>query len=321
MADKDYYDILGVKKSATEAEIKKAYRGLAKKHHPDKNKGNKDAESRFKELSEAYAVLSDQEKRSQYDRLGREAFSHGGGQGGGNPFGAGFDFSQFTDQFGGARGGRRTTTSAGGQRRGSSGGFTDIFSDLFGGGGGGFQPGPERGGDIEAELTIDFRDAVLGATMDLVVGGNHIKVKIPEGIAEGQRVRLRGKGSQGTGGGPAGDLNVLVHVRPHPLFERRGDDISIELPVTVGEAIRGAEIDVPTIHGPVRARIPVATQGGQTFRLKGKGVKKKGGTYGDHYYRVLIQVPKDLPPPALEAVEAIEQVYPENPRANLKSTL
>jgi len=317
MADKDYYDILGVKKSASEDEIKKAYRSLAKKHHPDKNKGNKEAESRFKELSEAYAVLSDKEKRSQYDRLGREAFSPGGGQGGGNPFGAGFDFSQFTDQFGGARGGRRTTTS-GGQRRGSSGGFTDIFSDLFGGGGG-FQQGPERGQDLEAELTIDFRDAVLGATMDLVVGGNPIKVKIPEGVAEGQRIRLRGKGAPGSAGGPVGDLNVLVHVRSHPLFDRRGDDIHIELPVTVGEAIRGAEIDVPTIHGPVRARIPTGTQGGQTFRLKKKGVKKKGDTYGDHYYRVLITVPKEVPD--ADAIEAIESAYPESPRANLQSTL
>ena len=215
MAEKDYYDILGVKKNATADEIKKSYRGLAKKFHPDKNKGNKDAENRFKEISEAYAVLSDTEKREQYDRLGKEAFRSGSG---GNPFGGagspfgGFDFSQFTNARG--RGGRRPSPGAGG-----AGGFTDIFSDLFGGGG--FDPGPERGSDLSAELTIDFRDAILGTTMDLLLNGKDVKVKIPEGVSDGQRIRLRGKGAPGSSGGPAGDLNVLIHVRSHPLFERR----------------------------------------------------------------------------------------------------
>lgn len=305
MAEKDYYDILGVKKGASEDEIKKAYRNLAKKYHPDKNKGNKEAENKFKEISEAYAVLSDKEKRAQYDRLGREAFS------GGNPFGAGgFDFSQFTEQFGRAGGGR----ARGGARRASGpGGFTDIFSDLFGGG---FEAGPERGQDLEAELTIDFRDAVLGATMDLNVNGQSIKVKIPEGVAEGQRIRLRGKGGPGQAGGPAGDLNVLIHVRAHPFFERRGNDIYIDLPVTVGEAVRGAEVEVPTIRGVVRARIPAGTQGGQTFRISGKGVKT-----GDHYYRVQIALPRRVSDEAMSAVEALEKDYGENPRANLRSAL
>lgn len=305
MAEKDYYQILGVKKTATEDEIKKAYRTLAKKHHPDRNKGNKEAENKFKEISEAYAVLSDKEKREQYDRLGREAFSFGGG--GQNPF-AGFDFSQF----GGA--GRRTRTG----RRGEPAGFTDIFSDLFGGGATGFEEVPARGSDINAELTIGFREAVTGATMDLTVDANPIKVKIPEGVADGQTIRLRGKGGPGNMGAPPGDLNVLVHVKPHPFFERRGDDIYIDLPVTVGEAIRGAEIEVPTIRGPVRARIPPGTQGGQTFRLSGKGVKKKGGGYGDEYHRVQIVVPRDAP---ADAVEKLESHYRENPRANLKSAL
>ena len=304
MAEKDYYQILGVKKNATEEEIKKAYRGLAKKHHPDKNKGNKEAENKFKEISEAYAVLSDKEKREQYDRLGAEAFSFGGG--GQNPF-AGFDFSQFT---GGARRARSGRTA-------SPGGFTDIFSDLFGGGIG-FEPAPSRGTDINAELAIGFREAVLGATMDLTVNGSHIKVKIPEGVADGQTIRLRGKGAPGSQGAPPGDLNVLVHVRPHPFFERRGDDIYIDLPITVGEAAHGAQIEVPTIHGPVKARIPRGTQGGQTFRLTGKGVKKKGGGYGDQYYRVEIVLPPD---PPSDAVEKIESHYRQNPRANLKSAL
>jgi len=317
MAEKDYYDIIGVKKTASDDEIKKAYRALAKKFHPDKNKGNKDAEAKFKEISEAYTVLGDKEKREQYDRLGREAFNFGGASGpfgggsGANPFG-GFDFSQFTRAAGGA-GGARTRT----RRTTSGGGFTDIFSDLFGGGG--FETGPERGADVEAEVTIDFRDAVLGTTMELSLargGGtpDSVKVKIPEGVKNGQRIRLRGKGAPGTDGGPPGDLNLLVHVRPHPFFERRGDDIHIELPITAGEAIRGAEVEVPTIHGPVRARIPAGTQGGQTFRLSGKGVKNKG----DHYYRVIVHVPKQVP---AEAVDAIESAYDVNPRANLKTAL
>ncbi len=300
MAEKDYYELLGVKKSATEDEIKKSYRSLAKKYHPDKNKGNKEAENKFKEISEAYAVLSDKEKREQYDRLGREAFS-----GGANPF-AGFDFGQFNRaRSGGARSARRPASSG-------AGGFTDIFSDLFGGGG--FEQGPSRGQDIDAELTISFRDAVLGSTMDLSVNGSRIKVKIPEGVRDGQRIRLRGKGSQGDVGGPAGDLNVLIHAQSHPFFKREGDDIHIDLPITVGEAIRGAEVEVPTIHGPVRARIPAGTQGGQTFRLTGKGVKNKG----DHYYRVQVIVPKEAP---ADAVEKIESAYADSPRANLKVAL
>lgn len=311
MADRDYYDILGVKKSASEDEIKKAYRGLAKKFHPDKNKGNKDAENKFKEISEANAVLSDKEKRAQYDRLGREAFNFGGG-GGGNPFAGGqnpfggFDFSQFTGQAGGgARGGGRRTT-----RRSSTGGFTDILSDLFGGGG--FESAAPEPEAFEAEMTIDFRDAILGATMDISVAGSAIKVKIPEGIADGQKIRVPRKGDV--------PIQITVHVRKHPFFERRGDNIHIDLPVTVGEAIRGADVDVPTVHGPVRARIPAGTQGGQTFRLSGKGVRKKGkeAAYGDHYYRVQIAVPKEAP---AEALDAIDAAYAENPRAGLRTVL
>jgi molecular chaperone DnaJ len=295
MAEKDYYELLGVKKTATEAEIKKAYRELAKKFHPDKNKGNKDAENRFKEISEAYAVLSDSEKRAQYDRLGREAF----GPGGANPF-AGFDFSQFAG--GGARGRR------GGGRRSSTIDFTDIFGDLFGGGGGGaggFEPQPQ---EATAEVTIDFRDAIHGTTITLQLNGDTMKVKIPEGIGDGQKIRAR-KGNI--------PVQITVRVRPHPLFERRGDDIYIDLPVTVGEAIRGAEVEVPTIHGPSRIRIPAGTQGGRTMRLSGKGVKKKSGA-GDQYVRLQVVIPPEAP---AEAVEAIEQAYRESPRANLRTAL
>lgn len=304
MAGKDYYEILGVKKTASEDEIKKAYRGLAKKWHPDKHKGDKDAENKFKEISEAYAVLSDKEKREQYDRLGREAF----GPGGANPF-AGFDFSQFMG--GGARGRK------GGGKRGAGGSmdFTDIFGDLFGGG---FQSGPSRGSDVQAETTIDLRDAIQGSTLDLRVGNERVKVRIPEGIADGQTLRVRGKGALGENGGPAGDLHLVVRVRPHPLFDRRGDDIHIELPITVGEAIRGAEIEAPTVHGPVRMRIPPGTQAGKTLRLTGKGVNKKSGGAGDQYCRIQIVVPTSAPS---EALDAIETSYLENPRTNLKTSL
>ena len=295
MAEKDYYEILGVKKNASDDELKKAYRALAKKYHPDKNKGNKDAENKFKEISEAYAVLSDKEKREQYDRLGREAF----GPGGANPF-AGFDFSQF---MGGGSRGRRT----GGGRK-STIDFTDIFGDLFGGGGGGFEaPEPEP---MQAEITIEFRDAILGTTMTLNAGGEPIRVRIPEGIADGQKIRVARKGQV--------SLQITVKVRPHLLFERRGDDIHIELPITVGEAIRGAEVDVPTIHGTVRMRVPAGTQAGRTMRLSGKGVKKKNGTSGDHYCRIQVVVPPSAPE---EAVDAVEASYAENPRANLRTAL
>jgi molecular chaperone DnaJ len=299
MAEKDYYELLGVKKTATEAELKKAYRELAKKYHPDKNKGNKEAENRFKEISEAYAVLSDKDKREQYDRLGREAF----GPGGANPF-QGFDFSEF---MGG--GGRARRPAGGGAGRRSTIDFTDIFGDLFGGGArgaGGFEaPEPE----MQAEITIDFRDAILGTTMSLSVNGESIKVKIPEGIRDGQKIRLPRKGQP--------TIQITVRVRTHPYFERRGDDIHIDLPVTVGEAIRGAEVDVPTLHGPVRMRIPAGTQAGRTLRLTGKGVKKKSAA-GDQYVRVQVVIPPSAPE---DALDAIEQAYREDPRANLRTTL
>jgi molecular chaperone DnaJ len=291
VASKDYYEVLGVKKNASDAELKKAYRELAKKYHPDKNKGNKDAETKFKEISEAYAVLSDKDKRAQYDRLGAEAF----GPGGANPF-AGFDFSEFMG-------------AAGGRRRGSRGSrtvdFTDIFGDLFGGGTE-FRAEPQA---VEAEVTIDFRDAILGTTMSLGVNGDQIRVKIPEGIGEGQKIRVPRKDK------PA--LQLTVHVRPHPFFERRGNDIHIDLPVTVGEAIRGAEIEVPTLHGSVRMRVPAGTQTGRTMRLTGKGVKTKNKA-GDQYCRVQVHIPPTAPD---EAIESIESAYLENPRASLRTTL
>ncbi|HUF17683.1 MAG TPA: J domain-containing protein [Thermoanaerobaculia bacterium] len=346
MARKNYYEILGVKNDASEADIKKAYRKLARKYHPDVNQGKSEAETRFKEISEAYAVLSDKEKREQYDLGDSQGFPFGQQAGGPGGPGAGFDFSQF---MGGARGGRGRRAQTGGAD------FRDIFSDLFsgaGGGGGGFgQTAPLRGSEVEAEVTIDFRDAIQGTELQLTIPrqkecptcqglghvGNNVcntcrgsgvitstdssRVKLPQGVADGQRVRLRGKGSAGIHGGPAGDLLVRVHVKPHPFFERKGDNIHTEIPITIREAIRGAEIEIPTIQGPVRAKIPPGTQGGQTFRLSGKGVRRAKGSAGDHFYKVQIAVPGKLDPDGESAVDSLEKQYEANPRSNLKGTL
>lgn len=341
MADRDYYDILGVKKGATDEEIKKAYRRLARKFHPDVNKGAKDSENRFKEISEAYTVLSDKEKREQYDNLGREAFHYdAGGPFGGSPF-PGFDFD-VSGMGGGSARGRK------GAARVSD--FRDIFSDLFAGQG--RAAGPQRGGDVEARTTLEFADAVRGTTLQLSVKvqgecanchglgsvKNHVcprcsgsgiapstqtvKVKLPEGVSDGQTVRLAGKGAPGQKGAPAGDLLLHVAVKPHPFYERKGNDIHIELPVTLKEAVVGSEIDVPTIHGPVRARIPAGTQSGQTFRITGKGVKSsRGAKHGDHYYRVMIHVPGQLSESAKKQLDEIETMYEENPRVKLKTAL
>lgn len=350
MAERSYYEILGVEKNASEADIKKAYRKLARKYHPDVNPGDKSAEAKFKEASEAYAVLSDKEKREQYDRVGREAFNFQGDPfGPGGPFaGVEFDFGGFGGRGRARTGGRRTTRT--------TGDFRDLFSDLFGGGAGAageaFDPGPRRGTDLEAETTIDFRDAVRGTTVELTLtrqrecptcnglghtgntvcrtcGGSgvvatpdSVRVKIPEGVRDGQKIRIAGKGSPGRGGSPPGNLLLLIHVRPHPFFQRKGTDIHTEIPITVGEAIRGAEIEVPTIHGPVRARIPAGTQGGQTFRVSGKGVlKDKSGSYGDHYYKIVITVPKSPTEKAKAAAEQIDEEYDENPRTKLNTAL
>jgi molecular chaperone DnaJ len=346
MADRDYYDILGVKKGATDEEIKKAYRRLARQFHPDVNKGDASAESKFKEISEAYAVLSDKDKRAQYDRLGREAFNFGadGPFGQGSPF-PGFDFDV---SFFGGGGGPRAKRSSGGARATD---FRDIFSDLFSGHAAGAARA-SKGADVESHVSIDFRDAVQGKTVQLTTEteaacqacsglgsvGNQVckrcggagarretttvKVRLPEGVADGQRIRVKGKGSVGTGTGQPGDLFVVVKVRPHPFFERKGDDIHIELPVTVGEASSGAEVDVPTVHGNVRAKIPAGTQSGKVFRITGKGVKRSKGTgHGDHYYKVMIHIPTH-PSEALEKkIREIEKAYEENPRAKLKTEL
>lgn len=321
--EKDFYAVLGVSKDADPAAIKKAYRRLARTLHPDQNPGDAAAEARFKEVGEAYAVLSDPEQRKQYDAL--RAMAGGGprfaaGQGG--PGGAGFE-----DLFGGmfGHGGTRVRYSTGSDAAGGMpSGFDDILSGMFGGGrggGGGFRAtrGPERGADLEASASLPFRQAVEGATVRLTVDGNAMTVRIPPGVHNGQKIRLRGKGHPGRGGGPAGDLVVTVAVEHHPLFSLHGHNVHLKVPVTFAEAALGATIDVPTLDGStVRVKVPAGTRSGQTLRVKGRGAPV-AGTPGDLMVELEVAVPRALNAEARAAVEAFAAATKgEDPRADLR---
>ena len=343
---RDYYEVLGVDKNADDAALKKAYRALAKKYHPDMNPGDKEAEQKFKEASEAYAVLSDPEKRRQYDQFGHAAFEQGGGAGG---FG-GFDGFNFN---GGDMGDI----------------FGDIFGDLFGGGRRrGASRGPMQGANLRTSVRITFEEAISGCEKEIELnqkdecetchgtgakpgtnpetcpkcggkgqvvftqqslfgtvqnvqtcpdcGGSgkiikekctacrgtgytssrkKFKVTIPAGIKDQQILNVSGRGNSGTNGGPAGDLHVYVNVRPHPVFERRGDDVWCEVPITFTQAALGADVVVPTLDGKVSYTVREGTQPGDVFRLKGKGIQRLGGRgRGDQYVRVTVEVPKNL---------------------------
>ncbi|MFJ3384447.1 MULTISPECIES: DnaJ C-terminal domain-containing protein [unclassified Curtobacterium] len=321
--DKDFYKVLGVSKDASEAELKKTYRKLARQFHPDSNPGDTAAENRFKEISEAYSVLSDKEQRAEYDQVramgsGARFTAGGGGQGGG-----------FEDVFGGMFG----QQGGGGQRvrfgQGGGGGFEDILGGMFGGGaGGGFgQPsggyrgfgGPTKGRDVTATTTLDFTTAIAGDTVKLSQGnGRPVNVRIPAGVADGQKIRLRGRGEPSPDGGESGDLVVTVHVRKHPVFERDGQNLRLDVPVTFVEAALGATIQVPTLGGdPVKLRVAPGTPSGRVLRVKGRGVATKNGT-GDLLATVQVAVPSHLSDKAKEAVEALAAALPdENPREDL----
>ena len=348
MADKrDYYEVLGVEKSATDEEIKKAYRKQAKANHPDLHPNDKECEARFKEINEAYEVLSDEQKRKLYDQYGHAAFDPNGGFGPGGPGFGGF---------------------------GGFGGFSDIFGDIFGGGfgdifGGGQRSGPRRGENVRVRVTVTFEEAAFGCNKEINVGrvepcpdcsgsgaapgtqpetctecnGNgsvrtaqrtpfgmvqssapcrkcggrgkivrkpcpkcggrgavrknqKINIKIPAGIDDGQTISLRGQGNAGSDGGPQGDLLVTVMVKPHPLFERDGNAVLLEMPVTFAQAALGDEIEVPTIDGKVKLTIPEGTQPGSVFRLRGKGIpylQSKSGR-GDQFVTITVSVPKNM---------------------------
>ena len=304
--DKDFYQLLGVSKDVGDAELKKTYRKLARKYHPDSNPGDAVAEAKFKEISEAYSVLSDAEQRAEYDQI--RAMGAGGARftagGGGNQ---GFE-DVFGGMFGG--GGRNTHFQSGGPQ-----GFEDIFGGMFGGA----PPrGPQSGRDIQATTTLDFETAVQGKTVTLQASTGSVKVKIPAGVSDGQKIKVRGKGEPSPTGGPAGDIILTVSVRKHPVFERDGQNLRVKLPVTFSEAALGATVEVPTLGGaPVKLKVQPGTPSGRVLRVKGRGVSSSKGT-GDLLAEVQIVVPSHLSPEAKAALEAFRDVEPqENPRADL----
>ncbi|GAA1585171.1 DnaJ C-terminal domain-containing protein [Leucobacter aridicollis] len=306
--DKDFYRTLGVSKDADDAELKKVYRKLARKYHPDSNPGDTAAEAKFKEISEAYSVLSDKEQRSEYDQIramgaGGARFTSGG-QGG-----QGFE-DVFGGMFGGGHGGRNTQYTFQ-----QGGGYDDLFN-MFGGA----PRGPQKGRDVKASTTIDFETAVSGDTVTLQTSTGNVKVKIPAGVSNGQKIRLRGKGEQGPPGTPAGDLLLTVTVRKHPVFERDGLNLKLKLPVTFTEATLGATVEVPTLGGDtVKLKVQPGTPSGRVLRVKGRGVKTSKGT-GDLLAEIQVAVPSHLSDAAREALEAFHAVEPqENPRADLLS--
>ncbi len=328
--EKDFYAILGVPQDADEAAVKKAYRKLARKHHPDQNPGDTAAEQRFKDIGEANSVLSDPEKRREYDAVRQMARGGArftaGGPGGGN---GGFE-DVFSSMFGGGGGG-----TAGGRVRYSTGGgaaqpnLEDLLGGMFGPGaaggpaygGTGFRApqGPRKGADLTARTTLSFRDAVEGSTVTLgTSGGGQITTRIPAGVKDGQKIRLRGKGQPGEPGAPAGDLILTVSVERHPVFGREGDNLTVDLPVTFAEAALGATVSVPTLTGdPVKVRIAPGTPSGRVLRVKGRGVPRKDAP-GDLMVKVAVVVPQRLSDEAREAVEVLQaQDAGHDPRAEL----
>lgn len=311
--EKDFYSILGVSKDVDDAELKKTYRKLARKYHPDSNEGDAAAEAKFKEISEAYSVLSDKDQRSEYDQIramrsGGARFTSGGGGGGGQ----GFD-----DVFGGMFGGGAGGAGGRGQQYSYPQGGQN-FEDLFGMFGGGAPRAPQKGRDVQASTTIDFETAVKGKTVTLQSEAGSVKVKIPEGVSDGQKIKVRGKGQPGPNGGPAGDIILTVAVRKHPVFEREGQHLRLKVPVTFSEAALGATIEVPTLGGePVRLRVQPGTPSGRVLRVKGRGVKSTKGI-GDLLAEVQVVVPSHLSDEAREALEVFRKVEPqENPRVDL----
>ena len=316
---KDYYKVLGVNKNATPEDIKKAYRQLALKYHPDRNKGDKEAEERFKEINEAYAVLSDQEKRRQYDMFGAEGFRARYSQ---EDIFRGFDIGDIfkdagfgtSDIFsilfggGGRRRGVRYTTFNGPFGQYTTGAGGPDYADYFSRGG----AGPSKGRDMVSDLTITLEEAASGSEKLLSIRrdgkSEKIAVKIPAGIDTGKKLRVAGKGERGAGGGPAGDLYVRVQLQKHPHFRREGDDIYIDREIPFSEAALGTSIEVPTLNGIKKVKIPAGTSGNTKLRLKGEGIPHlKGKGKGDAYVRIFIKVPKKLNSKQKALVESLTQ--------------
>ena len=323
----DLYGVLGVAKDADANAIKKAYRKLAQKLHPDKNPGNKAAETKFKSVNQAYDVLSHDDKRKLYDEFGEEGLREGfdadrvrqykswqsqagsGGsgrvRGGGWPSG-GEQTVNLEDLFGGQVGG--------------GGSISDLFGDVIGRGGGRRARGPTKGNDIGAETTIDFVSAVRGTSLELRAQNSTTPtvVRIPPGAAEGSRLRIAGQGEPSPNGGPPGDLILIVHVEPHAFFKREGVDLHLDLPLTVAEAYRGAKVKVPTPSGDVSLKIPEGAQSGGQLRLRGKGVTMKGKPPGDLYVHFLVRSPVTRSDEIGALVDKLAELSPEDPRSEIK---
>ena len=315
MPDRDLYDILGVSRTASADDIKKAYRRLAKKYHPDVNPSDKRAEEKFKEVTAAAEVLGDEKKRSLYDEFGADSLRSGfdaskaeayrqwkrqGAPQGGMPF----DFGDFPEVNVGEFGPFD---------------FGSLFEDLFSGRRQRSRRGPmpQHGTHAEAEIEVDLRDAVVGTERDVRVGGKTLRVKIPKGVTDGSMIRLSGQGGPGAHGGNAGDLYLRVKLREHPWIRREGNDLYLDLPLTVPEAVLGGEVILPTFEGPVQLRIAPGTQSGKKLRLRGKGMPHlRGGERGDLYATVRIVLPERTA--GLEkAVKPLEDLYKGDPRAGI----
>ena len=290
---RDPYEILGIAKTANETEIKKAFRTLAKKHHPDKHAGDAAAQKRFQEISGAYDILGDKQKRAQYDAgaIGADGNPKGfdprqGGFRQGNPFGGGFG--------GGGGPGAREFHFSFDDAPGGAAGFEDIFADLMGGGrrAKGAQGRAAKGEDFAAAVTVSFAEAAGGGTRRVMLqNGEQIDVKIPAGVKDGQVVRVKGRGGGGGRGGPNGDILLTVSVAPHPFMTRDGNDIRMDLPVTLKEAVLGAKVPVPTLTGTVSLSVPPNSNTGTVLRLKGKGIAANDGP-GDFYVRLVVTLPE-----------------------------
>jgi DnaJ-class molecular chaperone len=303
---RDYYDILGVSRSASEEEIKKAYRKLARQYHPDRNPGDKQAEAKFKEVQDAYDILSDKTKREQFDRFGHVGPGPGFGGGPGGAQGGGPTF-HWEWRGGGPGGGAEVDP-------------TEIFRQFFGGGGGGVEETLGRAGrnrrgrraeppveEVQSEVEIPFLTAALGGTVNLNVNGKELSVKIPTGVEEGQALRLKGQGPGGS------NLRLILRIQPHPYFRREGKDIILEAPLSLPEAVLGTKLDVPTLDGTrLTVKIPAGTSSGTRLRLRGKGVNG-----GDQYIETKVVVPAPQDEHSRQLIEEFSKANPQNPRAGL----
>jgi curved DNA-binding protein len=299
MATRDYYNILGVNKNASQEEIKRAYRKLAMKYHPDKNPNRKEAEERFKEINEAYAVLSDKEKRKQYDTYGAEGFRQRFTQ---EDIFRGFDFDEILSGLFGGRGKRES-------RFGGRGGFD--FGDIFG------QTHyqdmgrmAQKGEDVLYELTISLEESAFGGEKRISYRKNgkieDVSVRIPRGIPPGKKLRLAGKGMEGRNGGPPGDLYLQISIKDHPFFKREGDDLIVEKEINFSDAVLGTTVEVPTLEGKKVVKVPIGTQSYTKMRLKGLGIPHfQGEGRGDEYVKVIVKIPKKLTEKSRKLIEEL----------------